>query len=272
MKCKNCDAVIYKTYCANCGEKRFDSRQLSTKHFVEETFEGLVHFDNKFFRTLWLLFTKPGQLSVDYVEGRRVRSMKPIQFFVVINLVFFILMMNNPYSLPLNSYLNVKPFKNYSTRSIVEEKLKHDSISEATYEYIFDDKINSESKEFIFIFIPLYAFIFWVFFFMYHRRFFEHLIFATHFVSLVLCYYLIQSYLIEMPTYWLVKDIDQNTMDTALRILLCTVVGTYLSFASRRFYKARVAWSIFTGLLVGGSFFYLVLIYRMILFYKIMCI
>lgn len=270
MECKNCGGSISEIYCPNCGEKRFDSKELSIGHFLEETFEGLIHFDNKFFRTVWTLFTKPGQLSVDYVRGRRRQFLQPLQFFVVVNLLFYLLMMSNPYSAPLNKYINGTPYKHYYTRQIVDEKLKHNALTLSTYEYIFDDKLNAESKELVLIFIPLYAFMYWVLFFMYHRRFVEHLVFATHFVCLVLCYYLLQSYLIEMPVYLLFKNIDPMVLDTCIKVLIAAVLGTYIGFASRRFYRSRKIWSAVAGVFTGATFFYLILIYRMILFYKIL--
>src|SRR5471030_1054756 len=123
MTCTNCGHTLQENFCTACGEKKFDPKQLSIKHFIEETFEGLVHFDNKFFRTVKLLFSKPGQLSLDYVEGRRAKNMKPVQFFVILNLLFFVFMAYNPYSLKLYNYVTYRPFTDYNTVSIVHAKI-----------------------------------------------------------------------------------------------------------------------------------------------------
>jgi Protein of unknown function (DUF3667) len=129
MDCKSCGNHHQENFCPACGEKAFDNKQLSLKHFVEETFEGFVHFDSKFFYTIKTLVTKPGQLSLDYAEGKRIKYMKPVRFFLVVNLIFFILTTNNLYNLPLNNYITYKPFTNYNTRHIVKDKLQKINIS-----------------------------------------------------------------------------------------------------------------------------------------------
>ena len=108
MVCKSCENDHQENFCPACGEKAFHTKQLSLKHFVEETFEGFVHFDNKFFCSIKTLVKAPGQLSLDYTEGKRVKYMKPVQFFLIVNLIFFVLTINNLYSLSLNNYITYK--------------------------------------------------------------------------------------------------------------------------------------------------------------------
>jgi hypothetical protein len=158
MNCKSCGNELQETFCPACGEKKFDTRQLSVKHFVEETFEGFVHFDSKFLHTLKILITKPGQLSLDYTEGRRVKNMKPVQFFLVVNLLFFFLIAgSNLYSLSLYNYITYKPFTDFQTVQAVNNKLAHTGLTLAEYKQLFDEEIISNSKEFIFIFVSLFT-------------------------------------------------------------------------------------------------------------------
>jgi hypothetical protein len=70
-------------------------------------------------RTIKMLLARPGQLSLDYVNGRRVRYMKPVQLFMIINLIFFFLITNNIFSLTLNNYINYEPFISFNTKAIV---------------------------------------------------------------------------------------------------------------------------------------------------------
>jgi len=269
VTCKNCGSKLQENYCAKCGEKRFDKKQLAVKHFVEETFEGLVHFDNKLFRTIKTLFIKPGQLSLDYVEGRRAGYMKPIQLFVVINLLFFFLMAVNPYRLYLYNYITFSPFTKFNTAAIVHDKVAHLGITQATYSYIFNERMRSESKELIFVFIPLYAAMCWLFFAWYKRLIVEHLVFATHFVVFVLCWFFLQIYIIGLPLFLIPKIRDAIDFDTFISIVSSVVVGVYFSIASRRFYKAGIVLSLLTGLLIGITFLGLIQAYRILLFFKI---
>jgi len=266
VTCKNCGSKLQENYCAKCGEKRFDKNQLSFKHFVEETFEGLVHFDNKLFRTIKTLFAKPGQLSLDYVEGRRTMYMKPIQFFLVINLLFFVLVRSNPYSIDLYNYVHYTPFTNFNTVKIVQDKIAALGVDYVTYSYLFNERMKSESKEFIFVFIPLYGIISWLLFVRYKRLIVEHLVFATHFVAFTLCFFFLQTYLITIPFYFIQNS---ENVDMISGIISCVILGWYFAIASRRFYKAHIIWSIVTALIIGVCVVGFIQVYRMVLFYKI---
>lgn len=266
VTCKNCGNKLQENYCTKCGEKRFDKKQLSVKHFVEETFEGIAHFDNKFFRTIKILFAKPGQLSLDYVEGRRGRYMKPIQFFLVINLLFFVLVRYNPYSLNLYNYVHYAPFTYFHTVKMVQDRIAALGLDHATYSYIFNEQMKSESKELIFIFIPLYGAISWLLFIKYKRLMVEHLVFATHFVAFTLCFFFFQTYLVTIPFYFIQNS---ENVDAISGIISCIILGWYFAIASRRFYKARIIWSIVTALIIGVCLVGFIQVYRMVLFYKI---
>jgi hypothetical protein len=276
MDCKSCGSDHQENFCPNCGEKEFNQGQLSIKHFVEETFEGFIHFDTKFFRTLKTLVAKPGQLSIEYTEGKRVKYMKPIQFFLIINLLFFIIMIgNNIYSLSLDNYVTYKPFTNYNSKQIVKEKLRETKLSYPVYRELFNEKMISNSKEFIFLYVPFYGLLFSAFLFWKKKYFVEHLVFATHFMAFVLLINIFFHYVINIPFYWFIAThYSQNadtmqTFDNIVSAVLSVMVAIYLSIAVRRFYKANILWGITVSLFIGATFFIFMQYYRMILFYKI---
>ncbi len=49
----------------------------------------LLDFDGRMLRSMKLLLTRPGFLSYEYINGRRVAYTSPIRIYVVISLVFF---------------------------------------------------------------------------------------------------------------------------------------------------------------------------------------
>lgn len=64
----------------------------------KETFIGLVthfvahyfHYDSKFWKTLKILLTKPGALTVAYREKKRNRYIPPISLYIFVSVVFFL--------------------------------------------------------------------------------------------------------------------------------------------------------------------------------------
>ncbi|MFN7177060.1 MAG: DUF3667 domain-containing protein [Thermaurantiacus sp.] len=79
--CRNCGAPVASAYCANCGQKTHLHRTIGDA--LHEMVHGVLHFDTKFWRTLPLLATRPGFLTRDYIEGRRVRYISPVALFLL---------------------------------------------------------------------------------------------------------------------------------------------------------------------------------------------
>ncbi|MDB5134730.1 MAG: hypothetical protein JWP37_1333 [Mucilaginibacter sp.] len=270
MVCKSCENDHQENYCPECGEKAFNIKQLSLKHFIEETFEGFIHFDNKLFRTIKILITKPGQLSLDHTEGRRVKYMKPVQLFLVVNLIFFFLTASNIFSLRLQNYISYKPFTNYNTRQLVKHKLAKSQLSLAEYEQLFNEKMTSNSKEFIFIFIPFYGLVFFLLFFWRKRFFTEHLVFAVHFTTFILILVLVEFYVLSLPFNLIFRKDYSQSFDNFYAIFTTICISVYLFFAMRKFYKANIYWTIITAVATGYYFFTFIQYYRMLLFFKIL--
>ncbi|WP_303309454.1 DUF3667 domain-containing protein [Hymenobacter sp. BT730] len=78
-------------FCPRCGQQNHEIN-LSFGHVLEETLEGVFHFDSKVFRTLRLLLFKPGRLTQLFNDGHRVDFVPPIRLYVFISFVFFLLL------------------------------------------------------------------------------------------------------------------------------------------------------------------------------------
>jgi hypothetical protein len=85
--CANCTTPLNGTYCHNCGQLAHIHRSLW--HMVEELLHGILHFDNKAWRTLPALLWNPGQLTRNYIDGKRMRYMPPLILFLFLNFVMF---------------------------------------------------------------------------------------------------------------------------------------------------------------------------------------
>jgi len=92
LNCLNCGFPFsgHETYCPNCGQKNKDHR-ISIGNFIREVFAGFFSWDAKFWRTLFPLLTRPGKVSKDYIEGKRVRYTNPFRFYLTSSIIFFLL-------------------------------------------------------------------------------------------------------------------------------------------------------------------------------------
>jgi hypothetical protein len=87
--CANCATPLAGPWCHACGQKGEDYHR-SIRHLAAEAFEGLTHFDGRFWQTVPRLVRRPGELTRDYLDGHRAAQIPPFRLFlVVLVLVFF---------------------------------------------------------------------------------------------------------------------------------------------------------------------------------------
>jgi len=86
--CQNCGTPLQGAFCYCCGQKKITKKESFFKmmvHFVGDFF----HFDAQLFNTLKPLFTKPGLVPKDYINGKRKRHLDPIKMYVFVSILFF---------------------------------------------------------------------------------------------------------------------------------------------------------------------------------------
>ena len=94
-ECLNCGAHLRGQYCGSCGQ-RGSSRLISLWELLRDAFGDLFELDSRLWRTLVPLIIKPGRLTHDYLQGRRVRYMPPFRMYLVLSLLFFLVAFFDP--------------------------------------------------------------------------------------------------------------------------------------------------------------------------------
>jgi Protein of unknown function (DUF3667) len=83
-RCVSCDGPLSGPYCAGCGERVLEPEALTLRHFLVHTVaHELLHVDGTLWRTLRLLFVRPGQLSLEYAAGRRRPYVNPFRLLLI---------------------------------------------------------------------------------------------------------------------------------------------------------------------------------------------
>ena len=93
--CRNCGTRLLGQYCGNCGQ-RSRSRLISLWELISDAFGDLLEIDSRLWQTLVQLMLKPGQLTHDYLQGRRARYMPPFRMYLVMSLIFFVVAFFDP--------------------------------------------------------------------------------------------------------------------------------------------------------------------------------
>ena len=87
--CQNCGADAPAKFCPECGQST--TVALPTLWgFLQEAVGAFFSYDHKLWATLRALVLHPGQLTVDYVEGKRVRYLAPFQLLLWLQALTFL--------------------------------------------------------------------------------------------------------------------------------------------------------------------------------------
>jgi hypothetical protein len=111
--CLNCGTQVHGRFCHVCGQENILTHQgflPMAKHFIYD----VLHFDGKFFHTLLYIFTKPGFVAKQYVQGKRMSYLDPIRMYLFTSAVFFLV------------FFSVKTFsvdsKTHTVKSYADER------------------------------------------------------------------------------------------------------------------------------------------------------
>lgn len=129
--CANCKTQFSGKFCPNCGQAVTDYDKPFS--FVFYNFMGeFFAFDTRFFRTFIALLFKPGILTKEYMEGRRVRYAPPFRIFVFVSFILFLLLQN---------------YTNRGLTSVLDADLKDAKIGlDSTYQAV-DSLVNIARME-----------------------------------------------------------------------------------------------------------------------------
>ena len=85
--CFNCRAPLQGAYCHVCGQPSHISRTLGD--VWHDFLHGVLHFDNRAWRTLPMLAVRPGSLTRRYILGERAKFVSPVALFLFTVFVMF---------------------------------------------------------------------------------------------------------------------------------------------------------------------------------------
>lgn len=86
--CANCGAALSGDYCAQCGQSRAELKRPFIGLFTE-ALDGLWTWDGRLLNTFRQLFSRPGRVAREFVDGRRHSYTPPIRLYLIVSLLFF---------------------------------------------------------------------------------------------------------------------------------------------------------------------------------------
>lgn len=151
--CLNCQQPIDKTdnYCANCGQPT-DDQQQSFATVITNAGHELLDIDSRLARTLRGLLFKPGFVSAQYRDGKRVSYTPPLRMYLVTSVLMFFVM------------------------SILQTPIENNQVKVAVF--LFPTGVLEQVPKLMFVSMPLYAILLQLW--ERQRHYLYNLVFAVH--------------------------------------------------------------------------------------------
>jgi hypothetical protein len=89
--CLNCGHTVEERFCTNCGQENLQIQD-SAFHLILHYIQDLFHYDGKVWHTLKNLLVKPGLVPGEYMNGKRMRNLEPVRFYVFASTIFFLIL------------------------------------------------------------------------------------------------------------------------------------------------------------------------------------
>lgn len=95
-ECLNCGLPLDMSdkYCPSCSQAN-STKKLTLKDFFDEFFSSLISYDSKLLKTLSALLLRPGKITKDYINGKRVAYTNPFRFLLSLAIVYFLMLNYN---------------------------------------------------------------------------------------------------------------------------------------------------------------------------------
>lgn len=119
--CHNCHAPVSQKFCGQCGQNAH-AHVASAHEFIHHFVGHYVAAEGKLWRTLLALLFRPGQLTLEFVRGRRGQFIDPLRLLLTISLVAFLVMKLIPVVDPKSSEAP-QPAKTSATQKTKKDEL-----------------------------------------------------------------------------------------------------------------------------------------------------
>lgn len=291
--CQNCHREVELRFCGYCGQENVDPDR-SFVHLFKHFIEDFTHYDNSFWRTIKYLFFRPGFLTKEYIDGKRRHYLPPVRMYIFISFAAYLLIGIPLTSKPViktkiengtandtiasdQSQADVSSFQFGDYTSVRELDSAHAKKPLGTFEYKFTRHVlllkekytDKQLRGFIlshffqsipktmFVFLPVFAFVLWLFHNKKRWYYFDHGIFTLHYFSFVLLSY--------ATVYFISLIVGRIFNDTTIFLTLLSFLYIwwiyYFYRARYKFYHESKMKSIFKTTVLGFIYFWLVIIF-----------
>ncbi|MCS6973699.1 MAG: DUF3667 domain-containing protein [Cyclobacteriaceae bacterium] len=269
--CKSCGHRFTGLYCNLCGEKVIEAKDRTFRTFLSNILIAITFADSKFVKTLWIILSRPGFLSAQYSEGIRVKYVRPLQMFFILNLIYFLF----PVLQLFNSSLRTQMYylaHGRLIRQLVVDRLLAENLSLEGFELMYNAKSASLAKLLVVVYVILAAIPLALLFIRKRNRYFtDHVTLSVE----LACFNMFVNAIFLSALLWAISKLFKishlnwsNYLNDTTLTLIFVVTNLYFVYrAALTFYNQRGWKRIAKSIVMIIGLFLALETYRIILFF-----
>jgi hypothetical protein len=170
-ECPNCGTHLAGAYCTTCGQKN-TAINPTFGDFLHDLSHEFLNVDSKIFRTLWLLFARPGFLTHEYFLGRRARYGSAIRLYLIFSILFFATLAFAPDLIRVN-------FTYTPDEGEIADPARIEQMQQAAVDAV-NEVTNTWVPRLMFVMVPIFAALVMLVRRKTGRNYPQHMVFALH--------------------------------------------------------------------------------------------
>ena len=273
--CLNCGAALTGSFCSACGQRDIPPYP-STRELVVDAVSEFSGWDGRLATTLRALVRRPGFLTLEFLEGRRVRYISPLRLYLTASLVYFLLTAAAP-TVRLDSGKSLFLGLRVGTTVSDDQQSRPERVANAASESLNRQDLTEEEKRealadiarapsvmrpflrravedpsgfkrgvlenmprLLFVLLPMFAAIIAIFY--RHRKYPEHLYFAIHLYAFIF---------LALAVTELAKFTGLPVIAVVASVFALVSIPIYSTLAFRRVYGGSMAGTVMKELAIG---------------------
>ena len=206
--------------------------------FFEQVVVAFTNIDSQLLRSLSCLVTRPGVLTLAYLNGQRRPYIRPLQLFLLANVLFFAVESftnSTIFSTPLDGHLNSQPWDGLA-QILVPNRLAALHTTLELYAPVFDSAIALNARTLVILMAFAFAPFLFLSVFRNQLPFVVNVVFSLHLYAFILLMFSGALVLVSVSTLLGGPGLMSDVIDKPLSIALVIACAVYLYVATGTVY------------------------------------
>jgi hypothetical protein len=265
--CPTCQAAVTTPYCPRCGERPLREQELTLRALVSQLFQAFTSLDGRLIRSIRYLISRPGFLTVAYLQGQRKPYVGPLALFLIANALFFAtesITGGKIFTTPIEAHLRTQPWSG-AAEALVSRRLEATHATLDVYAPVFDRAVARNARSLVIVMTLSFVIPLSLAFYRRKTPLGAHAVFSFHVYAFLLLLFCVATAIPPIDARFGGAGFANEGLDHVLSIALLLVCGTYLFVATGRVYGAGGARRVLQAAALTVAVAAIVLGYRFVL-------